>query len=472
MIRATLALGNAPLRDRLRKLLPEQDVLVSCQELAALALPEREGADLIFVGSSDLAGVWGDTIAQLRGLPEQPEVIALQESEDSREIARLQAAGCFAIIPASLADSALRQTLITLVDRRREAMNSRLSTAPATPLLYFRDLISHSPATQKILRLATRVAASDTSLLILGETGVGKEWLARAIHAESPRVESPFIAVNCGAVPENLLESELFGHEKGAFTGAHRPRRGYFELAHRGTLFLDEVGEMPHHLQVKLLRALQDRTIQRLGSEALVEVDARIIAATNRDLIAALKAGEFRQDLYYRLAVVTLTLPPLRDRPEDIPSLVETYLHRFVRKLNRPEIQGVTPEAMVTLKAYAWPGNVRELINVVERAVLLCEGDQLDLSDLPEEISRTSSTPQPEPSSVEPAPAIVEAWLDQPLEVGRQAMIDAFERRYLQRLLERNRGNVGQTAKDAGVDPRTLYNKMLALGLRKEDFKS
>jgi transcriptional regulator with GAF, ATPase, and Fis domain len=231
-----------------------------------------------------------------------------------------------------------------------------------------------------------RLVASDSNLLILGETGVGKEWLARAVHNEGPRSGGPFLAVNCAALPDALLESELFGHERGAFTGAVRAHRGAFELAHRGTLFLDEVGELPLPLQAKFLRVIEERRITRLGGERAFGVDVRVMAATNRDLEAEVRARRFRADLYYRLGVVALTLPPLRDRVEDVPGLAASALRAAEARVGRPGLS-IEPEAMAALVAYAWPGNVRELRNVIERAALLAPGDRLSLADFPRAIS-------------------------------------------------------------------------------------
>jgi transcriptional regulator with GAF, ATPase, and Fis domain len=277
------------------------------------------------------------------------------------------------------------------------------------------------------------------------------------------------VAVNCAAVPENLLESELFGHERGAFTGAIRARRGAFELAHQGTLFLDEIGDLQVHLQVKLLRAVQDREIQRVGSERVVPVDVRIIAATNRDLQAAMEAGEFRRDLFYRLSVVTLTMPPLRERREDIVPLIESYLAQFKAQFGRDRLEGIDEEAVEAMLAYDWPGNVREIINVLERAVLLCDDEIITLEDLPEEISGYGgSTTKPISYCSEEA---FEPYFRLPLPEARDQLIETFELEYLSRALRRTGGNIGDTARRAGVDPRTLYNKMKAYGLRKESFR-
>jgi two-component system response regulator AtoC len=320
---------------------------------------------------------------------------------------------------------------------------------------------------QHFLRVARRVVRSDSPLLILGETGVGKERLARSIHSESRRSAGPFITVNCGALPETLLESELFGHEEGAFTGATRARRGYFELAHHGTIFLDEIGEMPLHLQVKLLRVLEDRNIRRVGSERPVEIDVRIMAATNRDVKLAMEQDRFRADLYYRLAVVALTVPPLRDRREDIPALARMFLARSGKQFGR-SVSRFDPDALRALVEHDWPGNVRELINVIERAVLLAREDVIHLEDLRgteryfHPITSAAPTPERPPSAVD---------VDQPLARARREIVEDFELRYLRSLLTKTGGRIGETAKRAGVNERTLYGMMRRYDLRKEDFK-
>lgn len=353
-----------------------------------------------------------------------------------------------------------------------ETMEIRSAASKSDPAFGTDPFVSKSPYAQQTLGLARRVAASDTSLLLLGETGVGKDWLARAIHTQGPRGDAPFVAVNCGAVPESLLESELFGHVKGAFTGAIKNRRGYFERAHRGTLFLDEIGEMPPHLQIRLLRVLQDHVIQRVGGEKPIEVDVRIIAATNRDPSESIRNGTLRQDLYYRLAVVTLTMPALRDRLEDVPDIVDVYLDRLTKRLKRTDITNVTPRAMEGLLAYDWPGNVRELVNVLERAVLLCDGSEVDVVDLPIEIGMPHGKAIVEEVAPTHSPLSgLEVWFDKPLDEGRLAVFADFERRYLAHHLRSSRGNIAKTAECAGVDPRTLYTKMRQLGLKKEDFK-
>jgi transcriptional regulator with GAF, ATPase, and Fis domain len=278
--------------------------------------------------------------------------------------------------------------------------------------------------------------------------------------------------VNCGAIPEPLLESELFGHVEGAFTGANRAHRGHFELAHGGTLFLDEIAEMPLHLQAKLLRVLQELKIKRVGGEHEIETDVRLMAATNRDLEEEMQARRFRPDLFYRIGVVTITLPPLRDRHEDIPDLVRSQLTHFQTKLNR-RLNGITAEALDALVSYDWPGNVRELINVLERAVLLCDTDRLRVNDLPQVM--VGSTVTSDLSSLSPIRdepnAVSSELLDMPLKTAREDIIAAFEKAYFSELLARNGGRVGVVARRAGITPRSLYGKMKRYRLHKEDFK-
>jgi two-component system, NtrC family, response regulator AtoC len=255
----------------------------------------------------------------------------------------------------------------------------------------FGDIVAAAPEMIRVMETARKVARHPTTILLEGATGTGKELLARLVHSESTRSQGPFLAVNCGAIPENLLESEFFGHVRGAFTGAERDREGLFEAAGGGTLFLDEVGELPDFLQVKLLRVLQEGEVRRVGESATRPVDARIVAATNRDLKEEVAAGRFREDLYYRLAVVTLRIPPLRDRPDDLPLLVRHFVKRHGERLGI-EVTGVDPLAMRALAAYGWPGNVRELENVLERALVLAEGDRLGVEDLPVAVATGEAT--------------------------------------------------------------------------------
>jgi DNA-binding NtrC family response regulator len=308
----------------------------------------------------------------------------------------------------------------------------------------FRDLLSKSPAMQSVFELARTAARSSSTILVLGESGSGKEVLARAIHMESPRVDKPFVAVSCAALTESLLESELFGHEKGSFTGAIARRRGKFEAADQGTLFLDEVGDIGSKLQLDLLRVLEERKFHRIGGNDPIEVDVRIIAATNRDLRKAVQEGRFREDLFYRLNVIPITIPPLRDRREDIPLLVESFVERLAVEMKK-RIDGVSAEAMTALMAHDWPGNVRELRNVLERGAVVTTGHVIQVPDLGL------------PSKVEGAPR-----------PGTLASLEEVERRHVAAVLAHTGGNVSQSARILGIDRVTLYNKMRKWGLRRD----
>ena len=392
--------------------------------------------------------------------------------EDRHERGRLLAAGCDTVLSSDFEADVLSEVIASLLEKRRET--ARLELKARNPLIEARltDFVSESPAMQAFLDVVERVAPTGSSLLILGETGVGKERLARAIHAESPRGEGPFVAVNCAALPESLLESELFGHEEGAFTGATRNRRGWFELAHRGTIFLDEIGDVPFSLQAKLLRVLQDRCIHPLGGERVIPLDLRIIAATNRDLTAAVEEGTFRQDLFFRLSVVTLTLPPLRERKEDIGKLVENYITYYQEQIGR-EVESIEPEALYDLRHYHWPGNVREIMNVIERAVLLCRDGVIRKGDLPENIRGTAWTmvrPDGGASSRIRVPEAPDYDGRSLREVRKEAVIRA-ETAYLDAMLRQTRGRVGETALLAGIQPRALFEKMRKYGLRKEAYR-
>src|SRR5574342_211587 len=289
------------------------------------------------------------------------------------------------------------------------------------------EILGDAPAIREVRQLVEKVAPARTTVLVTGESGTGKEVVARAIHGRGDRSRQPFVAINCGAIPEGLIESELFGHEKGSFTGATETKAGLFEVAGTGTLFLDEVGELPPPVQVKLLRALQERKIRRVGGKADIPFQARIVAATNRDLNEEVRAGRFREDLYYRLNVIQIHMPPLRGRREDIPLFLAHYLERFAAELGRPPAR-LSPEAERLLVAWSYPGNVRELANVVERAATLCEGDLVQPRDLPPALRGPGGAP------AEPLASVPEGGLD------LQAHLDAIERRILEQALERASG--------------------------------
>jgi DNA-binding NtrC family response regulator len=309
------------------------------------------------------------------------------------------------------------------------------------------NLIGHSDAMRRILDLIEKVADSDSTVLIYGESGTGKELVARAIHYRSDRMDKPLVPINCAAIPSDLLESELFGYEKGAFTGAHRTKIGRFEYANGGTLFLDEIGEMSPQLQVKLLRVLQEKSFERLGGVRPIQVDVRIIAATNRDLEKAIEEGKFREDLYYRLSVIPIHIPPLRERKEDIPLLVEHFLEKFNTEKGR-SVSGVSPKAMEKLTEYSWPGNVRELENLIERLVVLKRTGTIEVEDLPEKI-RFGPARDPLGAIVLPEEGI-----------RLEETIHRLERELILQALRRTRGVKKEAAELLGMKRTTLIQKM------------
>ena len=339
-------------------------------------------------------------------------------------------------------------SLIRRVVAQQELLQENESLRQALKREYgFHELVSKSPAMQRVFDLARVAARSTSTILVLGESGSGKEVLARAVHAESPRAGGPFIAISCAALTETLLESELFGHEKGAFTGAIARRKGKFELAAGGTLFLDEVGDISPKLQLDLLRVLEERKFQRVGGSENIAADVRVVAATNRDLAKAVADGSFREDLFYRLNVIAITLPPLRDRREDIPLLVQHFLDRLSKDLSR-RLDGVSPEAMTALVAHAWPGNVRELRNVLERGAVVAKGNIIQLADL--------GLPAPDPARAAP-PA------------GDPLPLEEVEKRHVSDVLSWAGGNVTHAARVLGIDRMTLYNKMKRWGLQRPE---
>ena len=302
-----------------------------------------------------------------------------------------------------------------------------------------------------------RAAATDTTVLLEGESGTGKELFARALHALSPRADGPFVAINCAAIPETLLETELFGHEKGAFTGANQRKPGKFELAHRGTLFLDEIGDLPLSLQAKILRALEEKRFDRVGGTAPLQVDVRVVAATNRQLKAAVAARQFREDLYFRLSVFPITIPPLRERPDDIPMLAKYFIDKFCRDLNKKPL-AFAPSAVEELQNYAWPGNVRELQNCIERACILTEGDTIHARHLSLSFRAAS-----------PVAADDDAWsrldLSGTLADATRRGVGEIERRKIQQALHEAGGNRGRAAEVLQVSYKTLMAKIKECGL-------
>jgi DNA-binding NtrC family response regulator len=417
---------------------------------SALPLLNKDSFDLV-VTDFKLPGMSGleFLLAVKRVNAELPVIImtAFGTVESAVE-AMKNGASDFVLKPFSLAEMVLviRKELAARKLREenrdlREALGHRYQYA---------NIIAQSEKMQAVLALVERVAPTNATVLIGGESGVGKDLIARAIHEHSHRTNGPFIKINSTAIPETLLESELFGYEKGAFSGATSTKPGKFELADKGTLFLDEIGDVPPAIQVKLLRVLQEREFERLGGTRTLKVDVRLIAATNRDLRAALEEGTFREDLYYRLNVVAIDIPPLRDHKEDVPALVEFFLKKFARESGKP-VQSITPAAMRLLVDYHWPGNVRELQNVIERAVTLSAGTQLDVDDIHlDSVSRRAATVAADANSrAIPAGFTLEQWEE---EIIREALKAA-------------NGNKSQAARALGLSRNALRYRLSKIGV-------
>jgi DNA-binding NtrC family response regulator len=350
----------------------------------------------------------------------------------------------------------LLATVRRLLQAKRLREENRLLQRQVERAYTFDEIVGKSPSMQVVFETIRRVAASDVDALILGETGTGKELVARSIHKRSPRRKARFMPIDCGAIPENLAESEFFGHERGAFTGAHEHRLGLFEVADGGTVFLDEIIGMPLSLQAKLLRVLQERRFRRVGGKEEIAVNIRVVAAASRDLVSEIRAQRFREDLYYRLNVGYITIPPLRQRVEDIPLLVAYFVDRYHREMGKPVVE-LKPEVMEILMAYPWPGNIRELQNVLKRALMMSYGPVLSLDDLPDDIVARAGDRS----------AADRAGFFQ----LREQRIAAFEREYFTSLLQFHQGDVSQAAREARIPRGTLYRLLKKYGLAAEDFR-
>jgi DNA-binding NtrC family response regulator len=340
---------------------------------------------------------------------------------------------------------------LTGLEKENSALRSQLATEGQ-----FGAMIGRSPSMRRAFEIADRVAATDSTVLILGESGTGKDLVAQEIHARSPRAVRPFIAVNCAALPENLIESELFGYERGAFTGAAQQKKGKFELAHGGTLFLDEIGDMNPVTQAKVLRALENRTIERLGGSQSIPVDVRVISATHRDLPAEIAAGKFREDLFYRLRVITIELPSLREHKEDIAVLADSFLQLHGKRLNRTA--QLTREAYSALDRYDWPGNVRELKNALERSMVLTAGNEIGIKDLPEEVATGKALTLKEPSG-----GADTGMNERDFREAKRK----FEVAWITKQLASHRWNVSRTAATIGLHRQSLQEKLRELGIRR-----
>jgi DNA-binding NtrC family response regulator len=326
-----------------------------------------------------------------------------------------------------------------------------------------RQLIYRSKVFEEVVQNLRRVAATDASVLIQGESGTGKELLAHFLHDNSPRAGRPFVPVDCGAIPENLVESELFGHKKGAFSGAHADKVGLFQVADGGTLFMDEVGELPLSFQATLLRTIQERQVRPVGASGYQDVDVRLVCATNRNLQEEVKSGRFRQDLYYRLDVVRLEAPPLRARVEDVPVLARQFLAEFIENNPNCSVRDLSPEVLVVLQEYHWPGNVRQLRNAVERACTLGKGELIEAGDLPQEVCGKATATVSRQSG--------DRDVSETFQEMKQRRVAALESSYLEELLRKHGGNVTRSAADAGMSRSAFQKLMQRYGIKSSDFR-
>jgi DNA-binding NtrC family response regulator len=424
---------------------------------AALARLAADAVDLVLTDLALGAGPSGmDVLRAAKELqPETPVVMITAHGSEKIAVEAMKAGACD-YVPKPFDNDEIRLVLRRALERTRLERENRILRDRIDREWRFENLIGSGSAMARVFETVRKVAETDLTVLVRGESGTGKELVAQALHQRSPRRSRPFVAVNCAAISRELVESELFGHEKGAFTGADARRQGKFEAAHGGTIFLDEIGDMAPETQAKVLRVLQDRKLERVGGNVPVEVDVRVVAATHRDLEREVKAGRFREDLYYRLKVVEIELPPLRERPEDLPALVNHFLEQVARRLERPK-KPIAPEALARLARHPWPGNVRELRNVVEQAAVLAGGEAIEEADL--RLPPTLYRVAPSADAAERKRSFAEA--------KREAVGD-FERSYLLSALRANGGNVSRTAAAIGMVRQSLQQKIRELGLRAE----
>jgi DNA-binding NtrC family response regulator len=438
------------------------DCIAATDPHRGLEMIETERPDLLL---TDLKMPGVDGIALLRHArevdPAMPVVMITAFATIESAVAAIKE-GAFDYLPKPFSVEQLRVAVDRALRHRGLQVENRNLREQLQRALGLENIIGTSPAMTQVFELVKKAARAEANILVLGESGTGKELVARAIHANSPRAVRAFVPVDCASLPEHLLESELFGHERGAFTGAVRSKPGLMEVAHRGTLFLDEIAELPPALQVKLLRALQERQIRRVGGTSLLDVDIRLVSATNRDLREAVAKGQFREELYYRVNVIAIQLPPLRDRVGDVKLLA----HSFLKTYGHGRITGIDEAAMEALEVYAWPGNVRELQNIIERACALAEGEIVTRRDLPEHVL----APAPRgPSSAATFPGMGEGLgsaADISLKDAKERWLQTLESSYLRDLLDRHRGNISAAAKVAGIDRKTFHRLINKYQLR------
>jgi two-component system response regulator AtoC len=451
------------------------DVITAANGVEALAGMSRQVHTVI----TDLKMPGLDGMGLLRKLsadyPDVPVVMITAHGsvENAVEAVKL---GAFDYLEKPFEQEQIRQVVAKAINTYAL---SRRDARPEEPSARGRfRLVGQAPAIRQVFAVVEKVANTPSTVLITGESGTGKELIARALHENSSRHAGPFIKINCAAIPKTLMESELFGYDKGAFTGAVGAKPGRFELAHGGTLFLDEIGEIPIEMQVKLLRVLQESEFERVGGIKTIKVDVRLVTATNRDLMQEIGAGAFREDLFYRLNVVPIHLPPLRERREDIPLLGEHFIAKFNERLKK-QITSISRDAVDRLVAYNWPGNIRELENLMERTMLFCEGPEIGVSDLPPEIAglmplppadeaARAAAPASAPTTLTNLPAVPAAAAQPPasLKEAVRAETERVERELIQRALDETGGNVTQAARKLKISRKSLQTKMKEFGLR------
>jgi DNA-binding NtrC family response regulator len=441
-------------------LILEDDYEVECLECGAEALAriKERSFDLVLldINMPELDGI--ETLKLIKSYDESIDVVMISAADSARKAASAMKCGAYDYITKPYES----EDIITTVQRALEkrSLEKEVHFLRSEVALKFENsqIVSHAPTMQVIFEMIEKVAQTSSSVLITGESGTGKELVARAIHARSQRAQKPFVAINCAAIPSELMESELFGHERGAFTGAVSRASGKFEFANSGTIFLDEISSMKLELQAKLLRVLQELEFTRVGSHKVIKVDVRVIAATNSRLDDMVKEGRFRSDLYFRLNVIPFELPPLRNRKGDVQLLANYFLCKFNQKLNK-KIKGITPAGMEILDSYPWPGNIRELENLIERLVVLgCDGNWIDEKDLPFDLLLRDE-------------ACVQAPDGHAGDVGLLQAKQAFERQYILRALDRCRWNQSNTARVLGIHRNTLLQKMKSLNIYESEEK-
>jgi DNA-binding NtrC family response regulator len=436
---------EAAMRESLKDWLMEDGYEVNSAESgeAAVKMAAERNWDIVLLDLK-MPGMDGiETLEKIKELNPDTEVLMMTAYATVDTAVQAMKEGAFDYLVKPFDPDEVEIQIKKIVEHKDLVVQNILLRKKLEEKYHYDEIIGKSDAMQEVFDLIERVAPTDSTVLITGESGTGKELVAQAIHGNSARCYMPFIAVSCGALPETLLESELFGYERGAFSGADHRKRGRFEMADKGTLFLDEIGDISLKTQVDLLRILQQKEFSRLGSEELIKVDVRILAATNRDLKTAIREKRFREDLFYRLNVISIHIPPLRQRKEDIPLLANAFIQKYCLEMNKEEVK-IAPSALKLLMDYDWPGNVRELENIIERALVIGQGQKIEADGLP--FSRRDLAPADLPKSLKKMESV-----------------------HIRRILKEANWNISKAARELDIDRQTLYNKIDKYGITKEE---